>query len=98
MIYEETLPSMISPGDVDFSGIFNPGDSSQILLQTLQDAGTLSAWVIDLPVNANPELEGNWAFSAYVSELAFDVDYSKEVTFSGKLSISGPAVFTAGSL
>jgi predicted secreted protein len=90
--YEETLPSIISPGDVDFSGIFDPNSTSQVELQTLQDARSLNAWVIELPNSA-----GNWAFNAYVSDLSFDVDYSKEVTFAGKLSISGPVVYTSGS-
>jgi predicted secreted protein len=89
--YEETLPSIISPGDVDFSGIFNPSDTSQIELQTLQDARSLNGWTIALPNEG-----GEWAFTAYVSDLSFDVDYSKEVTFAGKLSISGPVVYTPG--
>jgi predicted secreted protein len=90
--YEETLPSIISPGDVDFSGIFDPASSSQEELTSLQDARSLNAWTIELPNAA-----GNWTFTAYVSELAWDVDYSKEVTFSGKLSISGPVTYTSGS-
>jgi predicted secreted protein len=90
--YEEQIPSIISPGDCDFSGIFDPASASQTELQTLQDARSLNAWKIELP-NA----VGNWVFNAYVSDLAFDVDYSKEVTFSGKLSISGPVVYTSGS-
>jgi predicted secreted protein len=92
LIYEETLPTQISPGDIDFTGIMNPDDPSQILLQTLQDAGSLNAWTIELPNEA-----GHWAFNAYVSELSFDIDYSKEISFSGKLSCSGSVVYTSGS-
>lgn len=90
--YEETMPTIISPGDVDFSGVFGPDDTSQILLQTIQDARTLNTWKIELPNTA-----GHWTFTAYVSEIAMDIDYSKEVTFSGKLSISGPVIYTSGS-
>ena len=90
--YEETMPTIISPGDVDFTGVFGPDDTSQILLQTIQDARTLNTWKIELPNAA-----GHWAFTAYVSEIAMDIDYSKEVTFSGKLSISGPVIYTSGS-
>jgi predicted secreted protein len=92
LIYEETLPTIISPGDVDFSGVFGPDDASQVLLQELQDLGSLNVWTISLP-NAR----GHWAFSSYVSDISMDVDYSKEVSFSGKLSISGPVIYTAGS-
>jgi hypothetical protein len=95
LIYDEMLPVSVSPGDVDFSGIMNPSDTSQILLQTLQDAGTLSAWTISLPASGSPPVPaGVWSFNAYVTEIAFDVDYSKEVSFSGKLTITGPAVYT----
>jgi predicted secreted protein len=90
--YEETLPTMISPGDCDFSGVFDPASVSQATLITLQDARTKCSWKIELPNTA-----GNWVFSAYVSELAFDIDYAKEVTFSGKLSISGPVTYTASA-
>ena len=92
LIYEETLPTIVSPGDVDFSGVFGPDDASQVQLQQTQDHGDLNVWTIALP-NAR----GHWTFSAYVSEISMDVDYSKEVTFSGKLSISGPVIYTAGS-
>ena len=95
--YEETLPTIISPGDVDFSGVFGSLDS-QIELQALQDARTLNSWVIELPpIPGNLTPAGHWSFSAYVSEIAFDVDYSKEVSFSGKLSISGTVLYTSGS-
>ena len=90
--YEETIPTIISPGDVDFTGVFGPDDESQILLQTLQDARSLNDWKIELPNEA-----GHWDFSAYVSEIAMDLDYSKEVNFSGKLSITGPVIYTSGS-
>jgi hypothetical protein len=92
LIYEETLPTIISPGDVDFSGVFGPDDASQVLLQELQDLGSLNVYIISLP-NAR----GHWTFSSYVSDISMDVDYSKEVTFSGKLSISGPVIYTSGS-
>jgi predicted secreted protein len=90
--YEETLPTIISPGDVDFSGILDPASTSQAELQTLQDARSANSWKIELPNAA-----GHWTFTAYVSELAFDIDYSKEVSFSGKLSISGTVLYTSGS-
>jgi hypothetical protein len=98
LIYEETMPIMIGPGDIDFSGIFNPGDLSQISLQTMQDAGTLGEWTIELPLNpANTALEGHWTFAAYVSDLSTSLSFDKEISFSGKLSITGPPVFTPGS-
>lgn len=90
--YEEILPTIISPGDVDFSGVFGPDDASQVELQTLQDARSKNIWTIELP-----NTRGHWTFSAYVTNLAFDIDYSKEVSFSGKLTITGPVVYTAGS-
>ena len=75
----------------------NPDDASQILLQTLQDQGTAADWTITLPPFPGGDTSvGNWAFTAYVSDLSFDIDYSKEVTFAGKLSITGPAIYTAG--
>lgn len=90
--YEEMLPTTISPGDVDFAGVFGPSDTSQVELQTLQDARSKNTWKIELP-----SARGHWAFDAYVSELAFDIDYSKEVSFSGKLTINGPVTYTIGS-
>jgi hypothetical protein len=93
LIYEETIPTIVGPGDVDFSGIFGPLDTSQVLLQSIQDLGSLNVWTIALPNS-----RGHWTFSAYVSECAsIDVDYSKEVAFSGKLSISGPVAYVSGS-
>ena len=88
--YEETIPGMIAPGDLDFSGVFVPDDSSHVELRTLQDARTKNNWTIQLP-----DKRGNWTFSAFVSELSYDTEYDKPVTFSGKLSISGPVTWTA---
>src|SRR6202034_3127111 len=65
LIYEETLPTIVSPGDVDFSGVFGPSDASQVLLQETQDLGSLCVWTIALPNS-----RGEWVFSAYVSEIA----------------------------
>lgn len=90
--YEEVIPTIINPGDVDFTGVFGPNDASQVELQELQDARSLNTWKIELP-NAR----GHWTFSAYVSDISMDIDYSKEVNFSGKLAISGPVIYTAGS-
>src|SRR4051812_33060641 len=42
--YEETMPTITSPGDVDFTGVFGPDDTSQVELQTLQDARSKNSW------------------------------------------------------
>jgi hypothetical protein len=59
LIYEETLPTIVSPGDVDFSDVFGPDDASQVLLQETQDQGTLNVGTIALPNS-----RGFWTFSA----------------------------------
>jgi hypothetical protein len=90
--YEETRPTIISPGTISITGIFGPADASQALMQTLQDEGTLNTWTIQLP-----NTRGEWVFSAYVSEGGvIDVEFNKEVTYSAALSISGPVTYTSG--
>ena len=96
--YDEYLPTTITAGDIDFSGIFAPDDTSQILLQSLQDARSLNAFKLALPTSGSPAVAaGHWAFNAYVTELASDVEFDKEVGFSGKLTITGTVVYTPNS-
>ena len=101
--YEEIRPAIISPGDISASGVLPQGvdiGGTAAGLQALQDARTLATWqIIEPPTSllAGQTTPGTWTFTAYCSELAFDIAYEKESSFSLKLSVSGAYSFTPAS-
>lgn len=91
-IFKEWIKTIVDAKDVSFTGILNPADpSTQGLLTQLQAAGSASQyyWKITLPNGSVI------AFQGFVSGLNLvNVDYSKALTFSGKIMIVGPIVPT----
>ena len=88
--YHEIAPVLLDPGGVDFEGVWNPADSTQAGLLTTFDARAKQTYRIQAP-----SASGRIEFDAYV-ETAMDltIEYNKAVSFTGKLKITGPRVFT----
>jgi hypothetical protein len=94
---------MIDPGDISCTGVLPQGEDiggTAVGLQALQNNRTLASWTITEPISSlltGQTQPGVWAFSAYVVDLALDIQYEKESVYSLKLGTSGPYTFTPAS-
>lgn len=97
--WREYLPTLLAAGEISFSGIYVPGDTTQAALLTNFQGMTLGSWKIVLPAFGSYTTNGGtWAFSAYITALDIpDVEFDKEAVLTGKLQITGEATFTVGS-
>jgi hypothetical protein len=87
---EEMLPTMLTPGQVDFEVNFVPGDATQQTLVTDYNTQALNPWQIVLPPGTGaPTSLGGWTFLAYVDSEDFTLDFAKGATKSVKLQITG---------
>ena len=88
----ERIPTVIDPGEITITGILNPANTSISNLLTLCQAQTLS--VFDMLLSDGVT---NIRFSGYVTEYApvSSVEPTKALTFSAKITITGPV--TIGS-
>jgi hypothetical protein len=85
--FEEVIATTIDPGDVSFDGILDPANASIGEINTLLQARTKSSFKITLSDGST------FTFSGYFTEFApANVDYSKAITFSGKITITGAVV------
>lgn len=94
--YREVLPTLLDPGEISCDANYLGNQSSaQTLLQTEFDAQTLGNWTIVLPPKPGTTTSaGQWAFTAYVSSVDFDLPVDKEAKLSFKLKITGKPIFT----
>lgn len=85
--FMEVLPTIINPGDMSYDGILNPTDPTTVGLSTKLQQQTLTYFKLTL-------IDGSsYTFTGYVTEhVPVQVDYSKALTFAGKISITGPVV------
>lgn len=87
--FKEVLPTIVDPGDVSFNGILDPQNASINNLSTLLQNRTLEYFKILLTDGTAITFQG------YVTEyVPADVDYSKAILFSGKVSITGAVTIT----
>lgn len=95
--YREVLPTLLDPGEISCDANYLGNQSAaQTLLQTEFDAQTLGNWTIVLPPKPGTTTgsAGQWAFTAYVSSVDFDLPLDKEAKLSFKLKLTGKPVFT----
>ena len=95
--YRESLPTLLTPGEISFEGNYIPSDATQASLQTQCDNQTLSPWQIILPPTGSPPTsQGGWSFNAYVTALDIpELQVDKEATIAGKLTITGKPAYSA---
>lgn len=90
--FDELIATIIDPGDVSFDGVLNPESIDQSDMLTLLQNRTRTGWNIVLTDTSA------YSFEAYLTEFVpANVDYSKAITFSGKLTITGAVTFTPAS-
>jgi hypothetical protein len=82
--FTESAAVQIDAGEIDFSGVLNPGDLTYLTLGQLHGNLTLAYWRAQL-------VDGSiFGFQASVSEFKpFTAKWDKLYTFSGKLRLSG---------
>ena len=89
--FKEVMPVMLDPGEISMDGILDPANTSQSDLNTYLQSQTKENWEIDLSDGVT-----KITFSGYVTEyVPVVVDYAKALTFSAKITITGPV--TIGS-
>jgi predicted secreted protein len=96
--YREKIVTLLDAGDIAFDGNLVSGDVTQANVQADYDGRVVNTWRIVLPNDpATGTTRGHWQFQAFVSAADFDIQHDKQVTISGKLTITGPRPFTAGA-
>lgn len=97
-IFREYLATLLDSGELNFKGNFIPGDTSQATLLSFFNNATRVTWEVILPTNPATNLPfGHFTFLAFVSSLEFGLPIDKQGTIQGKLKITGPITFVAGS-
>lgn len=97
-IFREYLPTLLDSGDLTYKGNFIPGDSSQAQLLNFFNSATFVVWKVVLPTNpANGLPLGHFTFNGFVTSLEWGLPIDKEGTISGKIKITGPISYIAGS-
>jgi predicted secreted protein len=96
--FREYLATLLDSGELTFKGNFIPSDASQAALLGFFNAATRVTYKVALPINPATGLSyGHFQFLAFVSTFEWALPIDKEATISGKLKITGPIAFVAGS-
>jgi hypothetical protein len=94
----EQLTTIRKPGSLTFKGNRVSSDAGQVAVETAYQAGTLVAFVLQLPKTAAQTTAGDkYAFSAFVVGSDFTDSVEQAVEFSIELNISGGCTLTVGS-
>ncbi len=96
--FREYLATLLDSGELTFKGNFIPSDASQAALLGFFNLATLVLYKVALPINPATGLSfGHFQFLAFVSSLEFGLPIDKQGAISGKLKITGPIQFVAGT-
>jgi Lambda phage tail tube protein, TTP len=98
--FREWLPTIADSGDLAFTGNLIPNDPTEAQLITFFNNATLVTWEVVLPPAPSQGFNtslGTFTFLAYVSGIDRNIAFDKESTISGKLKITGPISYAAGS-
>ncbi len=87
LIFREFIGGLADGGELNFTANYIPGNSSQEAFRTAFD-GVLHNWQIVLPSSL-----GTWSFAGFVNSDDKDYAIDKQLSFSGKIKISGPDTF-----
>jgi hypothetical protein len=94
----EQLVTIRKPGTVNFKGNRVSSDAGQVAVETAYQAGTLVAFVLQLPKTATQTTAGDkYTFNAFVVGSDFTDAVTAAVEFSIELQISGACTLTVGS-
>jgi len=97
-IFREYLPTLLDSGELTYKGNFIPSDSSQAQLLTFFNSATFVVWQVILPTSpATGKPLGHFTFNGFVTSLEWGLPIDKEATISGKIKITGPIGYIAGS-
>jgi hypothetical protein len=97
---EEFIPTLLSPGGFNVTLNRVPGDAGQTAVLASFNGKTVVLYKITLQKSATQTTTGDsYAFSALVEEWndLGSVKADKKIATQGKLKVSGPITFTAGT-
>ena len=96
--FREKVPTLLDGGDLSLSGNYISGDAGRLAFNTAYLGRTLIACKVVLPLAAGQTTSGDsFTFNGYVSENNVDLQFDKSVSFSAKITITGPVTEIAGS-
>lgn len=85
--FREWITTLADSGELSFTGNYIPSDVSQQSLRGFFNNGTLVAWQITLPAEA--DADDPITFDAYVSSQDVNLPLDKAASITGKLKITG---------
>lgn len=96
--YKEQLPSIFDGGEVTLEGVYVSGEAGRLAAISAYTARTLCSFKVQMPMADGQSTAGDTVtFNGYFGSFGTSFDYSKEITFSSTIEISGPVTYTTGS-
>lgn len=97
-ISQEFITTIRNEGEFSVAGNRVSSDAGQVAVEAAYQSGAISAFVLQLVKTATQVTTGDkYTFNALVLSRDFDVDVSKEISWSVKLKVSGPVTLTEGA-
>ncbi len=95
---QEFITTIRDNGSLKLSGNRVSSDAGQLVVEQAFASGAVYDFKLVLPLAAGQNTTGDtYSFSAIVESREFDVDVTKEISWTVGLKISGPVTLTAGS-
>jgi hypothetical protein len=95
---QEFITTIRNNGECKLAGNRIATDAGQVLVEAAYSSGAITAFTLQLPKSSAQTTSGDkYTFNALVQSRSFDVDVSKEISWTVSLKISGAVTFTAGA-
>ena len=95
---QEFILTIRNNGELKVAGNRVSTDAGQLLVEAAYQSGAINSFTLQLLKSPAQTSTGDkWVFNALVQARSFDVDVSKEISWTVTLKISGALTFTAGS-
>lgn len=96
--YKEQIPSIFDGGDLTVEGVYESGETGRVAAIAAYTGRQLCTFKVQMPLASGQTTTGDTVtFEGYFSSFGTSFDYSKEITFSATISITGPVTYTTGS-
>jgi hypothetical protein len=95
---QEFITTIRNNGELKLAGNRIATDAGQTLIEAAYQSGAIIAFALQLPKSAAQTTSGDkYSGNCLVQSRSFDVDVSKEISWTVSLKISGAVTYTAGT-
>lgn len=95
---QEFITTVRNNGEFRLSGNRVSTDAGQVIVEAAYQSGAITAFAVTLPKQGAQTTSGDkYGFNALVQTRSFDVDVTKEISWSVTLKVSGAVTYTPGT-